>query len=45
MKKAGSKLNDGYNILYSHHSNVQKGSTYYLYNSGTDNVTFYVPQV
>lgn len=36
---------DGYNILYSHHSNVPKGSTYYLYNSATDNVTFYVPQV
>ncbi len=36
---------DGYNILYSHHSNEPKGSTYYLYNSATDNVTFYVPQV
>ncbi len=36
---------DGYNILYSHHSNVPKGSTYYLYNSATDNVTFYVPQI
>ena len=36
---------DGYNILYSHHSNVTKTNTYYLYNSGTDNVTFYVPQI
>ena len=36
---------DGYNILYSHHSNEPKGSTYYLYNSATDNVTFCVPQV
>lgn len=36
---------DGYNILYSHHSDTTKTSPYYLYNSGSDNVTFYVPQI
>lgn len=38
-------LIDGYTIKYSHHSNVTKDSVYYVYNSSTDNVTFYVPQV
>lgn len=38
-------LIDGSTIKYSHHSNVQKTSVYYVYDSGSDNVTFYVPQV
>lgn len=38
-------LIDGSTIKYSHHSNVAKTSVYYVYNSSTDNVTFYVPQV
>ena len=35
---------DGYNIFYSHHSNIRKKSTYYLYSTATNNVTFYVPR-
>jgi len=38
-------LIDGSTIKYSHHSNVKKDSVYYVYNSSSDNVTFYVPQV
>ena len=38
-------LIDGSIIRYSHHSNVKKDSVYYVYNSSTDNVTFYVPQL
>lgn len=36
---------DGYSIYYSHHSNTVKTSRYYQYSSGTDNVTFFVPQI
>ncbi len=38
-------LIDGSTIKYAHHSNVKKNSVYYVYNSSTDNVTFYVPQI
>lgn len=38
-------LIDGSTIKYSHHSNVKKNSVYYVYDSSTDDVTFYVPQV
>ncbi len=37
-------LIDGSTIKYSHHSNVPKDAVYYVYNSKTDNVTFYVPK-
>lgn len=37
-------LIDGSTIKYSHHSNVPKDAVYYVYNSKTDDVTFYVPQ-
>jgi len=37
-------LIDGSTIKYSHHSNVPKDAVYYVYNSKTDDVTFYVPR-
>ena len=38
-------LIDGSTIRYSHHSSSAKPYVYYVYDSGSDSVTFYVPQV